>query len=206
MIRRDLAPRGITDRRVLAAMAWVPRELFVHESAQRSAYADIPLPIGAGQTISQPYIVALMTQEARLTRQSRVLDVGTGSGYHTAVMAKIARTVWSIERVPELAHDAAHNLDRAYIHNVTLVVGDGARGWPDAAPFDAIVVAAAAPHPPQSLLDQLAEGGRLVIPLGSSDIQELTVLTRTGDQFSRRDVTACRFVPFVSDAISDERN
>lgn len=206
MIRRDLIPRDITDRRVLAAMAWVPRELFIPPAVHRSAYADIPLPIGAGQTISQPYIVALMTQEAGLTRKSRVLDVGTGSGYHTAVMAKIARTVWSIERVPDLSREAARNLERAHIRNVTLVVGDGARGWPDAAPFDAIVVAAAAPEPPKPLLDQLAQGGRLVIPLGSAELQELTVLTRVGDQFTRRDVAGCRFVPFVSDAIPDHRS
>ncbi len=201
MIRRDLRSREITDNRVLASMNWVPRERFVPFALRPSAYADIPLPVGHGQTISQPFIVAWMTQLARLTRRSRVLEVGTGTGYHTAVIAKIARHVWSVERIESLSSDAAARLERLGIGNVTLVVGDGAYGSQIAAPFDAVIVAAAAPEAPKPLIEQLADGGRLVIPLGDYAMQDLTVIERQGDRYNRQTVGPCRFVPFVSDLI-----
>jgi protein-L-isoaspartate(D-aspartate) O-methyltransferase len=204
MVRQQLAARDIVDRRVLAAMASVPREEFVPEHLRQHAFDDGPLPIGHDQTISQPYIVALMTQAAALTRHAHVLDVGTGSGYQTAVLAKLARHVWSIERLAPLSHEARARLARLGIANVTFVVGDGARGHPDEQPYDAIIVAAAAPKAPPALLDQLALGGRLVIPLGDRTLQELTVVRRTADGYRTATAGACRFVPLVSqDAFAD---
>jgi protein-L-isoaspartate(D-aspartate) O-methyltransferase len=199
MLRRHLAARDISDRRVLAAMAAIPREEFVPEHLRQRAYDDGPLPIGYEQTISQPYIVALMTQAARVRRRSHVLDVGTGSGYQTAILAKLARHVWSVERLASLSSQAAQRLCRLGIDNVTLVVGDGAYGCPDAAPYDVIVVAAAAPSAPQALLDQLAEGGRLVIPIGDRALQDLTIIERTGSGVRTTRAGACRFVPLLSD-------
>lgn len=198
MVRRDLARRDIVNRRVLAAMATVPRECFVPDYYARDAYADRPLAIGHGQTISQPYIVALMAQEAHLTRTSRALDVGTGSGYHAAVLARLAREVWTIERVPELAAQARRRLDDLGIGNVHSVTGDGATGHLAAAPFDAIVVAAASPEPPPALLRQLASGGRLVMPIGPPDVQDLVVFEQRGDGYQHHSVCACCFVPLVS--------
>lgn len=198
MIRRHLRGRGIADRRVLAAMAAVPRERFVPEYLADQAYDDAPLPIGHDQTISQPYIVALMTEAAGLTRRSRVLEVGTGTGYHTAVLATIAHHVWTIERLGELSAAAEQRLRTLKITNVTFVVGDGAKGFPPAAPYDAIVVAAAAPRAPPALLDQLAMGGRLVIPLGDLHLQELTIMRRTPDGVACHTAGTCRFVPLVS--------
>lgn len=198
MVRRQLAARGIADRRVLAAMAAVPREHFVPEHLARHAYDDGPLPIGHDQTISQPYIVALMTEQAAVTRHSRVLDVGTGSGYQTAILAKLAKHVWTIERVPELACQAERRLHDLGITNVTFVVGDGAVGYQDAAPYEAIVVAAAAPRPPTPLLDQLAIGGRLVIPVGDRVLQELTVVEHRPGGLRTRHAGGCRFVPLIS--------
>jgi protein-L-isoaspartate(D-aspartate) O-methyltransferase len=198
MIRRQLVTRGIKDRRVLAAMATVPRERFVPLHLYDRAYDDSPLPVGYDQTISQPYIVALMTQEARLTRRSAVLEVGTGTGYHTAILAMIARHVWSVERLSGLSHDAARRLEMLAIRNVTLAIGDGALGNPEQAPYDAIVVAAAAPNPPAPLLEQLAAGGRMVIPIGDLALQELVVVERTETGYRRRNAGPCRFVPLVS--------
>ncbi len=198
MVRRHLAARGITDRRVLAALASVPRERFVPPALALQAYDDAPLPIGHDQTISQPYIVALMTQEARLGRRSTVLEVGTGSGYHTAVLARIARHVWSIERVATLSEEARGRLQALEITNVTLIVGDGGGGYPAAAPYDAIVVAAAAPRPPVPLTAQLAIGGRLVVPIGDRALQDLTVVQRTAAGFRQHTAGPCRFVPLVS--------
>jgi len=205
MLRRHLAGRDITDRRVLAAMRAVPREAFVPEHLQAHAYDDGPLPIGYDQTISQPYIVALMTQEARVARRARVLDVGTGSGYQAAILARLARHVWSIERVEALSDSAAGRLRRLGIHNVTLVVGDGARGHDEAGPYDAIVVAAASPGVPRPLVEQLAVGGRLVIPVGDRALQDLTVLERTPTGYRTTRAGACRFVPLVSDEAFGER-
>jgi len=198
MVRRQLAARDIGDRRVLAAMASVPRSAFVPAHLCDQAYADTPLPVGFDQTISQPYIVALMTQEARVDRHSRVLDVGTGTGYQAAILARLARHVWTIERIASLSREADHRLRQLGFDNVSVVVGDGALGYPAGAPYDAIVVAAAAPHPPAPLLEQLAVGGRLVIPIGDRALQDLTIVERTAGGFRERTAGACRFVPLVS--------
>ncbi len=198
MVRQDLVGRGVSDARVLAAMASVPREHFVPQDLRHLAYADQPLPIGSEQTISQPYIVALMTEEAHLTRHSNVLEVGTGTGYHTAVIATLARHVWSVERIATLSHDANIRLDEIGVENITLLIGDGAQGHLAAAPFDAIIVAAAAPNSPDPLLDQLAIGGRLVIPVGDRAIQTLYSVERTADGFVNHTAGSCRFVPLVS--------
>ena len=205
MVRQHLASRDITDRRVLATMAFTPREAFVPPHLERQAYHDGPLTIGHGQTISQPYVVALMTQAAELNRHSRVLEVGTGSGYQTAILAKLASHVWSVERIPDLSQRAQATLFGLGITNVTYVEGDGALGCSDAAPFDAILVAAAAPHAPAPLLDQLRTGGRLVIPIGDRDLQVLTVFQKTGSSArSVRTTGTCRFVPLVSPAAFPE--
>ncbi len=204
MVRRQLVDRGLTDRRVLAAMAGVPRDHFVPEHLLDRAYDDTPLPVGHGQTISQPYIVALMTIEAGLTRQSVVLEVGTGTGYHTAVLARIARHIVSVERLATLSAGAAGRLSRIGIRNVDCVVGDGAVGSTPSAPYDAVIVTAAAPGPPRALLEQVKVGGRLVIPIGSRDIQELTVFERLARGYDRRGAGACRFVPLVSPASFDQ--
>jgi protein-L-isoaspartate(D-aspartate) O-methyltransferase len=200
MVRRDLADRGITDRRVLATMASIPREHFVPAERVGDAYADHPLLIGFGQTISQPYIVALMTQAARLTRRSKVLEVGTGSGYHAAILARLAREVWSLERLEELACAARDRLAALGIRNVHVLAGDGTWGYPPAAPFDAIVVAAAAARPPAPLLHQLTPGGRLVIPIGPPDVQDLVVYERRPDGVVPHTLCACCFVPLLGSA------
>jgi protein-L-isoaspartate(D-aspartate) O-methyltransferase len=200
MVREQLACRGIRDLRVLAAMASVPREAFVAPHLRDRAYDDQPLPAGSGQTISQPYIVGLMTQEARLNRHSRVLEVGTGTGYHTAILARIAVHVWTLERLPELAHAARVRLESLGVKNVDYIIGDGAEGYAPAAPFSAIVVAAAAPAPPPRLLNQLDLGGQLVIPIGDRDLQDLLVYERTPSGFRERNAGPCRFVPLVSPA------
>jgi len=205
MVERQLARRGITDATVLEAMGTIPRELFVAPEQEREAYADRPLPIGHHQTISQPYIVALMTQAARLTPgASRVLDIGTGSGYHTAVLALIAKHVWTVERIAALAEHARARFRHLGLTNITSLVGDGAAGHPEAAPYDAILSAAAAPRPPRALIDQLAVGGRLVLPVGDRAMQELTVFQRTPDGLHEERAGAVRFVPLVSpDAFDD---
>ena len=198
MIRKQIANRGITDRRVLAAMASIPRDRFVSEDQKHLAYADRPLPIGLSQTISQPYIVALMAEQAGLNRQSRVLDIGTGSGYAAAVFARIAKHVWTIERLSDLADEASQRFITLGLDNITTVVGDGAIGLPEAAPFDAIIVASAAPHTPTPLRDQLAVGGSLVIPVGDRAFQDLLVIRRTASGYTEHSAGACRFVPLVS--------
>jgi protein-L-isoaspartate(D-aspartate) O-methyltransferase len=198
MVKKQIARRGISDRRVLGAMGSVPREQFVPEEQRHLAYADQPLPIGLGQTISQPYIVALMAEHAHLTRQSKVLEIGTGSGYAAAVFAKIARHVWTVERLRELADGAERRFSALEIDNITTVVGDGASGHPAAAPFDAIIVAAAAPSPPNPLLDQLSIGGFLVIPVGNRAFQDLSIIERTSHGYAERTAGSCRFVPLIS--------
>ena len=198
MVRKQIANRGITDRRVLGAMAQVPREQFVPDDQRHLAYADKPLPIGFDQTISQPYIVALMAEQACLNRHSRVLEIGTGSGYAAAVFARIARHVWTIERLKTLADDASHRFVELGIDNITTIVRDGAVGYPDAAPYDAIIVAAAAPHTPARLRAQLAAEGSLIIPVGDRTYQDLCVIRRTDDGFAEHSAGACRFVPLVS--------
>lgn len=194
MVAEQIAARGIDDPAVLAAMRTVPRHLFVPEGERAQAHDDGPVAIGHGQTISQPYIVALMTQLARPTPSSRILEIGTGCGYQTAVLAACAREVWSVELAEALSARAASTLASLGIENVHLRVGDGSQGWPEEAPFDAIVVTAAPAAAPQALLEQLAMDGRLVIPLGTSS-QTLYVITRGPIGFDRRPVAPVRFVP-----------
>lgn len=198
MVDGQLRGRGIANEAVLAAMARVPRELFVPEELRNEAYTDAALPIGAGQSISQPYMVAVICEQLALTGTERVLDVGTGSGYQAAVLAELVAEVHTIERIPELAVVARANLAAAgYADRVELHVGDGSRGLPELAPFAAIAVAAAALEPPPALYDQLAPGGRLVVPVGGSDGQWLEVVVRTPDGPAVRRSVACRFVPLV---------
>jgi len=178
MVEHQLRRRGIRDERVLAAFLKVPRHKFVRPQDLWVAYDDYPLPIGYGQTISQPYIVALMTELLALKGDERVLEVGTGSGYQAAILAELAKEVITIERIPELARRAQRVLTDLGYRNVTVLVGDGSLGAPDFAPFDAIIVTAAAPHPPKALLEQLKDGGRLVIPIGDRTLQELIRFVR----------------------------
>jgi protein-L-isoaspartate(D-aspartate) O-methyltransferase len=197
-VERQLARRGIVDERVLDAMRRVPRELFVPERERRLAYADAALELAHGQTISQPFVVAVICQGLALRGDERVLDVGTGSGYQAAVLAELARDVVSIERIPELSAQAAHNLEAAgYAGRVELRVGNGWEGVPDRAPFDGIAVAAAAPEPPPALLEQLVEGGRLVVPVGGGWDQNLELIVRRPHGLEGRLLAPVRFVPLV---------
>lgn len=199
MVERQLRRRGIADERVLAAMEAVPREEFVGDSYRLRAYADSALPIGEAQTISQPWIVAAIAQALELRGEELVLEVGTGSGYSAAVLARLAPHVVSIERHAGLAADARRTLERLGVRGVEVVVGDGSRGLPERAPFDAIAVHAVAPAPPRSLLDQLADGGRLVLPLAAREADVLTVLRRHGDELSSEAIGPCRFVPLIGE-------
>ena len=199
MVSTQLEARGIKDARVLAAMRKVPRHEFVPDALVASAYDDGALPIGHAQTISQPYIVALMTELAALGPGAKVLEVGTGSGYQAAVLAEVAKDVYSIEIVEPLGRRAEATLRRLGYERVHVRTGDGYRGWPEAAPFDAILVTAAPDHVPPALLEQLAVGGRLVIPVGGSGEQELWVYTRTEHGVERRHLLPVRFVPLRSD-------
>lgn len=198
MVEGQLEARGIRDEAVLAAMGRVPRHEFVPEALREAAYEDRPLPIGEGQTISQPYIVAAMTELARIEPGSRVLEVGTGSGYGAAVVHEVAGAVRTIEIVESLAKSAAATLERLGYHGAEVRHGDGYRGWPEAAPFDAILVTAAPERVPQPLLDQLREGGRLVIPVGNFD-QTLEVHTKTSEGFDVERVFPVRFVPMTGE-------
>jgi protein-L-isoaspartate(D-aspartate) O-methyltransferase len=199
MIELQLRRRGIVDERVLAAMGRVPRELFVPDPVAHLAYEDGALPIGFGQTISQPYIVATICSLLGLSGSERVLDVGSGSGYQAAVLAELAAEVVSIERVPELAERAREALQRAGYENVEVRVGDGSLGVPERAPYDGIAVAAAAPVIPPALYEQLAEGGRLVLPRGGRWGQELVLVERTPSGSVERRSVSCRFVPLVGE-------
>lgn len=197
MVRTQLAGRGIDDPRVLQAMGTVPRHLFVPSHSAQYAYDDRPLPIGEGQTISQPYMVAVMTQALGVAAGDHVLEIGTGSGYQTAILAALAHDVISIERHPPLAERARALLDQLAVTNVTVVVADGTEGWPGSAPYDCILVTAGAPAVPEALQAQLAETGRLVIPVGPPRLQHLTIITRTESGFQSRTGEACVFVPLV---------
>ena len=199
MVDRQLRRRGITDERVLAAMSRVPREVFVPEGVRSHAYADDALPIGEGQTISQPFVVATICALLALEGPERVLDVGTGSGYQAAVLAELAAQVVTIERIPELAETARAALTRAGYESVEVRVGDGSLGVPDRAPFDAVAVAAAAPNVPRPLYEQLLEGGRVVVPRGSRGGQELVLVVRTLEGPVERTVLPVRFVPLLGD-------
>lgn len=202
MVATQLAARDIDDERVLEAMAKTPRHAFVPQRLRHEAYEDRPLHIGHGQTISQPYIVALMTQEIRPTAHCRVLDVGTGSGYQAAVLGRLTRRVHGVEIVPDLAAAARERMANLGASNVTVTTGDGYGGLPEFAPYDAIVVAAAPDHVPPMLVDQLAPGGRLVIPVGRGS-QDLVLVTKGPDGATRqRFVTAVRFVPMTGEATS----
>lgn len=194
MVREQLIDRDIRDQRVLEAMGAVPRELFTPSEYRSMAYADGPLPIGEGQTISQPYIVALMTELLKLTGDENILEVGTGSGYQAAVLAYLARKVHSVERHEPLAKQAAQVLRRLGLLNVSIHIGDGSLGWPPDSPYQGIVVTAAAPHAPQPLLDQLADGGRLVVPVGSASGQYLEVWQREGNDYSHEALAPVAFV------------
>lgn len=195
----SLRRKGIRDTRTLNAIGEVPREQFVDESLRSEAYRDNPLPIGEGQTISQPYVVALMTEALALTGKEHVLEIGTGSGYQTALLCCLARDVVSIERFAELAECAERRLYALGCRNYAIHVSDGTKGWPHKAPFDAIIVSAAAPHTPKALLNQLAKGGRCVIPVGSRESQSLLYLQRNNGKFEQRDLGAVRFVPLVGE-------
>jgi protein-L-isoaspartate(D-aspartate) O-methyltransferase len=195
MVEEQIAARGVLTPALLAVMESVPRHLFVTVDDLPWAYADGPLPISHGQTISQPYIVALMTELLQLESTDRVLEVGTGSGYQAAILGQLAAEVQTVEVISELAIQATTTLAGLGYANVHVHHGDGSLGWPQAAPYDGILVAAAAPSAPQPLLDQLVEGGRLVIPVGSRGFQHLEVWKRTGHEFERRDNLAVAFVP-----------
>jgi len=201
MVAEQLEARGIEDPRVLGAMASVPREVFVAEEERRRAYGDTPLAIGHGQTISQPYMVALICEAADVHPRDRVLDIGTGSGYQAAVLAELAPEgeVHTVERIPELAERARRRLADAGYEGVAVHVGDGSVGLPDAAPFDAIAVAAAAPAAPDALYEQLILGGRLVVPVGGPEGQRLELVVRSPEGPAVRKSVPCRFVPLVGE-------
>jgi protein-L-isoaspartate(D-aspartate) O-methyltransferase len=197
MVEEQIRARGVREERVLEAMRRVPRHLFVTETLRERAYDDTPLPIGERQTISQPYIVALMAEALELDGGERVLEVGTGSGYEAAVLSQVCGELYSVERIPALAQRAVELLATLGYHNVHVRVGDGSLGWPQAAPFLGIVVSAAAPRIPRPLVEQLAVGGRLVLPLGEEESQTLVRLQRTGEGLREECMGECRFVKLI---------
>lgn len=197
MVREQLIPRGIDDQRVLDAMTTVPRHLFVEDALQGQAYGDFPLPIGAGQTISQPYIVALMTQALQLKGDENVLEIGTGCGYQTAVLAQLAERVYSVERIKSLHIKARRSLDRLKYVNVVCKIDDGTLGWTDFSPYSAIIVTAASPDVPAPLLDQLADPGRMVIPVGDRYSQSLVVIEKQDGEITRKTIEQVRFVSLI---------
>ncbi len=197
MVKEQLKARGIHDERVLEAMGKVGRHLFVMANDKSKAYNDKPLNIDCSQTISQPYMVALMTQILELQGNERVLEIGTGSGYQTAILAELTAQVYSVERHASLAKNAKTLLHDLGYENVHIKTGNGTLGWPEAAPFDAIIVTASAPEPPEELVDQLHNYGRLVIPIGSRDQQELTLIQKRGDSYISKSICGCIFVPLI---------
>ena len=197
MVEEQVIERGVKDSRVIAAMRKVPRHLFVEEALQNQAYSDRPLPIGEKQTISQPYMVALMTEALQLTGKEKVLEIGAGSGYQTAILAESARQVFSIERILSLTMKARMLLINLGYTNVEIKFSDGTEGWIGESPFDAVIVTAGSPDIPQPLVDQLAVGGRLVIPVGDESVQDLIRLTKTEEGIKREDLGGCRFVKLI---------
>ena len=202
MINTQLTGRGISDERVVKTMAAVPRHLFVDEGLQDQAYSDSPLPIGSRQTISQPYIVALMTESLGLKGTEKVLEIGTGCGYQTAILAGLAERVFSIERIASLAFRAQRTLDSLHYYNILIRVGDGTYGWSEEAPFDAIITTAGSPEIPETLTGQLVVGGRLIIPVGDRSSQTLVKVTRLSEEpgdFRTEDICGCRFVALIGE-------
>jgi len=197
MVETQIAARGIRDPRVLQVMREIPRHLFVDEGMWDQAYQDHPLPIGEKQTISQPYMVALMTEAAAPTPNDKVLEIGTGSGYQTAILASLCKWVYSVERIRSLAIKARKVLDQLRLYNVSLKIGDGSEGWEEYAPYNAIIVTAGAPEVPKPLKEQLADGGRLIIPVGDRFSQVLYKIVRRGNEFLQEDLGGCRFVDLV---------
>ncbi|MFO7577548.1 MAG: protein-L-isoaspartate(D-aspartate) O-methyltransferase [Pelovirga sp.] len=201
MVQQQIVARGIDDPRVIEAMSVVPRHLFVDVGLQGHAYADGSLPIGEKQTISQPYMVAAMTAALALRGDERILEIGTGSGYQTAILARLAKRVYSVERLPGLAARARKVLDQLQLSNINIKVTDGTLGWKEQAPFDGILVAAGAPDVPSEYLAQLAIGGRLVMPVGGYNVQSLIRITQVADgKFRREELMGCRFVPLIGQA------
>ena len=199
MVTYQIERRGIVDERILTAMRKIPRHHFIPEEQWENAYDDFPLPIGDGQTISQPYIVAYMSNILDILESEKVLEIGTGSGYQAAILGSLAECVFTVERIPQLAERASQRLQELKIKNVTVVVGDGSLGLPSEAPFDAILVTAAAPAAPQILLDQLAEGGRMVIPVGNRFHQTLELWMRKKGRLTRQEVLPVVFVPLIGE-------
>ena len=199
MVQEQLMPRDIHEERVLAAMTKVPREEFVPQDSRAASYTDQPLPIGYGQTISQPFIVAFMTEQLRLAPGDRVLEIGTGSGYQAAILAEIVAEVYSIEIIEPLAKTAEVTLERLGYKNVHVKAGDGYKGWPEHASFDVVIVTCAPDHVPQPLVDQLKEGGRMIIPVGGFGDQELYLLEKKNGQLEQRAVLPVRFVPMAGE-------
>lgn len=199
MVTEQLRGRGIRDERVLAAMAKIPREAFLIPEDTPNAYGDFPLPIGAGQTISQPYIVAAMLEKLDLRPNDRVLEVGTGTGYEAAILGELASEVWTMERHEELAMKATAILQNLGCTNVHVVHGDGSRGLPEQVPFTKILVAAAAPRIPETLIEQLADGGKMILPVGSREEQRLQLVRKVGDQIAVTNEELCRFVPLLGE-------
>jgi protein-L-isoaspartate(D-aspartate) O-methyltransferase len=199
MVEQQLKARDIVDTKVLKAMLEVPRHEFVPVEMREVAYGDFPLPIGDGQTISQPYIVALMTQELALKGDEKVLEVGTGSGYQAAIVSRLAKTVYTMERIPGLAAEAEKNMKKLCYLNVNVIVGDGTLGLKRYAPYDAIIVTAACYKIPKALKEQLKDGGRLVIPVGDEWGQALVKITKSGKEFIERKICDCAFVPLIGE-------
>lgn len=197
MVEGQLRARGIHDERVLKAMTEIPRHEFVAPGWRAEAYDDHPVPIAEEQTVSQPFIIALCLQLLELGGTESVLEIGTGSGYQTALLSVVARHVYSIERHAQLAKEAETALKKLGLQNITLTVGDGTQGWPEHAPFHAILVSAAAPTPPRSLVEQLAPEGRMVIPVGPPHVQELQLIRKHGTEITAKTVEGCRFVPLI---------
>jgi protein-L-isoaspartate(D-aspartate) O-methyltransferase len=199
MVRTQIETRGITDKKVIAAMLKIPRHQFVSEALMDQAYGDYPLPIGDQQTISQPYIVAEMTQALQLNKEDRVLEIGTGSGYQAAILSEIAFRVYTIERIHSLYLKSRKLFDRLRYHNIVTKYSDGTSGWVDESPFDAIMVTAGAPGAPKALIGQLAVGGRMIIPIGDQHSQELIKIYRDQDGIHQSNLGGCRFVKLIGE-------